>query len=134
MGTDLQALPDALRDQVNLWLERYGEKEHIEALTRLVACSEFAGSVILREKAWFLDNVTNFSQPPALGARGSLVPDDATPEQAKALLRRFRNRFMLQVIWREVFELADLDETLSSLSRLADHMLDAATRYDEHPL
>ena len=123
-----------LAELVEVWLERYDDERHVEALRRLVACSEFAGNVVLRDKDWFFDNVQSFSEPPDLAALASLVPDHADAAQIKALLRRFRNRFLLHVIWREVFGLADLDETLASLSNLADHMLDVAVRCAERAM
>ena len=46
----------------------------------------------------------------------------------KSALRRFRNRALLRILWREIFGLADLDETLAQLTRLADLMLDVAAR------
>jgi glutamate-ammonia-ligase adenylyltransferase len=134
MEAALNSIPQALREPVKLWLERYGEEAHVETLAKLVACSEFAGAVVLREKDWFLDNVERFSEPPEARAIDTLVTEDTTPEQAQALLRRFRNRYMLHVVWREIFALADLDETLASLSLLADRMLDVATRCAERAL
>jgi glutamate-ammonia-ligase adenylyltransferase len=41
---------------------------------------------------------------------------------------------MLHVLWREIFALANLDETLNSLSSLADRLLDAASRYSSKVL
>jgi glutamate-ammonia-ligase adenylyltransferase len=134
MGKDLQTVPEALREKVERWLERYGEVAHAGDLSDLVACSEFAGSVVLRDKDWFLENVPGFSEPPDPRALDSLLPNGASAEQAKPLLRRFRNRYLLHVIWREVFGLADLDETLESLSSLADHMLETATDIAERAL
>ncbi|HSG97235.1 MAG TPA: hypothetical protein VLA11_04530, partial [Woeseiaceae bacterium] len=90
MGKDLQTVPEALREKVERWLERYGEVAHAGDLSDLVACSEFAGSVVLRDKDWFLENVSTFSKPPNVQALDSQLPDDARPEQAKPLLRRFR--------------------------------------------
>ena len=123
-----------LAELVEVWLERYDDERHVEALRRLVACSEFAGNVVLRDKDWFFENVQSFSEPPDLAALASLVPDHADAAQIKALLRRFRNRFLLHVIWREVFGLANLDETLASLSNLADGMLDVAVRCAERAM
>ena len=134
MGKDLRTLPESLREQTERWLERYGDAAHAGELSHLVACSEFAGGVVLRDQGWFLENVSTFSEPPDIRALDSLLPDAATPEQAKPLLRRFRNRYLLHVIWREVFSLADLDETLGSLSSLADRMLDIATVIAERAL
>ena len=127
MGEDMAPLPEALRQQVDRWLEEFGPTEHQEALRRIVACSEFAASTILRERDWFLSHVERFGEPPALGAPGEPVESDAAVEAMKASLRRHRNRFMLHVLWREVFGLADLDETLGALSDLADQVLATAT-------
>ena len=123
-------LPAELRSSVELWLERYGETDHVDELSRLVTCSEFAGTVVLREKDWFLKNVTTFDTAPDASRLNELVgADDIQPQ-----LRRFRNRYMLHVLWREVFGLAELDETLESLSMLADRMLDVAARHAEQSL
>jgi glutamate-ammonia-ligase adenylyltransferase len=129
----VDTLPEALRESVKLWLERYGDKAHADALARLVACSEFAGMVVLREKEWFLENVANFEHAPEAQLLETFVADvaasDASVQNIQSQLRRFRNRYMLHVLWREVFALADLDETLNSLSSLADRLLDAACQY-----
>jgi glutamine synthetase adenylyltransferase len=117
MDSDPSSLPDALREPVDHWLERYGEQPHVDALRRLVACSEFAGTLVLRDRSWFLDNVASFDQPPDAGGLESLVEAVDDVESVKRILRRYRNRFMLHVLWREVFGLASLDETLQSLLR-----------------
>jgi len=130
MGTAVAKLPAELQSSVELWLERFGETEHSDALTRLVTCSEFAAIVVLRDKQWFLDNVAAFNAPPDTSTLDAFVGDDDIQSQ----LRRFRNRFMVHVLWREIFGLADLDETLVSLSTLADRMLDVATRHAEQYL
>ena len=131
MESVVRTLPAVLRAPVERWFERYEDSTHAEALARLVACSEFAGRVVLRDRAWFADNVASFANPPDVDDLDAALQDGGEP---RAVLRRFRNRFMLQVIWREVFGLADLDETLTSLSDLADRMLDVATRLAEATL
>ena len=115
---------------MELWLERYGETDHIDELSRLVTCSEFAGTVVLREKDWFLKNVATFDTAPD----ASCLDEFAGADDIQSQLRRFRNRYMLHVLWREVFGLAELDETLESLSMLADRMLDVAARHAEQSL
>lgn len=127
METGPATLPQELRSAVDSWLERYGETTHPAELTRLVTCSEFAGAVVLREKDWFQENVTGFDQAPDTSELAAMVGRD----DIKSALRRFRNRYLLHVLWREVFGLADLDETLLSLSTLADCMLDVAARHAE---
>ena len=134
MNAAVASLPEILQEPVAHWLERYAETVHVDALVRLVACSEFAGSVVLREKEWFLANVAAFADAPDATALDALIDPAAGSDEIKSQLRRFRNRFMLHVVWREVFGLADLDETLASLSSLADRMLDVATRVAEQHL
>jgi len=135
MSASLDSLPRILREPVARWLERYGEPISEPGLARLVACSEFAGHVVLREKQWFQDNVAAFDQPPDTQHLETFVADignsSADVAEIQSRLRVFRNRFLLHVLWREVFNLASLDETLASLSLLADRLLDAACRYAE---
>lgn len=131
MGSRFATLPPELQVPVENWLERYDEEEHVDALVRLVGCSEFAGIVVLREKEWFLRNVTTFTEPPDPDSLETFIGNG---DEIQSGLRQFRNRYMLHVLWREVFGLADLDETLSSLSSLADRMLDIATRHAEKSL
>src|SRR5210317_2563992 len=132
MSAVFDTLPEVLREPVEHWFERFGETTKADALARIVACSEFAGTVALREKEWLLENVASFEQAPDPQQLEIFVADvastDADVAEVKSRLRRFRNRYMLHVLWREVFALADLDETLKSLSLLADRLLDAASQ------
>ena len=134
MGDDWASQPAALREQVNTWLERFGPTEHREALQRVVACSEFAAATILRERDWFLGHIESFAEPPEPEPLDRLAGGEASLDEVKSELRRARNRFLLHVLWRELFALTDLDESLRSLSALADRMLDAATRVAEAQL
>ncbi len=135
-------LPPDLQDHVLKWLERLEEqhgavsmaKEHTESLLRVVACSEFAGAVLLREWQWFAEHVDTFSEATDLGAQFGKAAFADDIEALKSELRRFRNRSLLRILWREIFALADLDETLLQLSLLADLMLDVATRHAERSL
>jgi len=128
-------LPEVLRESTERWLERFGEGGPVDDLVRLAACSEFAGAVAIREKEWLVGNVAVFDDAPdpqQLAAFvGDIAASDAGVAEVQSRLRKFRNRYMLHVIWREVFGLASLDETLQSLSLLADRLLDAATQYAE---
>ncbi len=135
MGDEMNTLPAALRTQVEHWFERFGESAVPRAdLARIVACSEFAASTMLRERDWFLGHVADFADPPDLTSLDALASQDLPLDELKSKLRRFRNRYMLHVLWREVFEPADLDETLLSLSALADRMLAVATAHAEREL
>jgi len=137
----IAGLPAKLQPVARLWFERLAEQDAfvpealIASVARLVACSEFAGKVLLRETPWFLENVASFKSPSDSGEIDSFVEaiasSDADAATVKSELRRFRNRYMLRVLWREIQQQADLDETLQQLSELADRLLDAATRYAE---
>ena len=134
MAGTTQTLPPALEEVVGRWLDRYGEREPDHRLERLVACSEFAGAIVLRDKEWFLENVAAFADPPDATLLDAWADTLDDVDEAKKKLRRFRNRFMLHVLWREVFGLADLEETLKSLTALADRSLDIATQVAERAL
>jgi len=140
----IAGLPEGLQPGVTLWCERLAEQgatlpdDLVAPVSRVVACSEFAGKVLLREFRWFIENVKSFSKISDNGGLDDLVAaiaiSDAGVAEVQSQLRRFRNRHLLRVLWREVQQQADLDETLQQLSDLADHLLDAATRYTERQL
>ena len=134
MGEEMTSLPAPLREQVERWLRDFGPTEYQDALRRVVACSEFAAATILRERDWFLSRVGEFEAPPGPVSLDELVGVDAPIDAVKSGMRRYRNRYMLHVLWREIFGLAELDETLGSLSDLADRLLAAATRAAESVL
>ena len=138
------ALPPELQSPVERWFERLDGQhglsdlpaERADALVRLVACSEFGASVVLKNWAWFIDNVDSFGAATnadrELLESAVLAAHDADELQSR--FRQIRHRTLLRILWRELFGLADLDETLEQLSRLADSMLDAATRSAERLL
>lgn len=140
----VDALPQVLRPPVERWFERLDDQhglsklpaEQVEPLTRLVACSEFAGTAVLQNWDWFIDNVASFndSEDASGESLAAIACSDAGMDDVKSRLRRIRHRTLLRVLWREVFGLADLDETLGQLSVFADAALLAATRYAEKTL
>lgn len=148
MGTyadqQLAGLSEDLQSAVKIWFERLADKklklanDLVAPVSRVVACSEFAGNVLLREYSWFKQNVAAFSNKADDSLIDAFVEEIATSnsdsDEIKSRLRRFRNRYLLQILWREVHGLADLDETLQQLSMLAERLLDAATRYAEKDL
>jgi len=132
------SLPVDLQRPVKQWFERLREQHGLsslpgveaEALVRLVACSEFGAQVILQNWQWFVENVASFADAyePAENLPDVVTDGELHIDALKSALRRFRNRTLLRILWREIFGLADLDETLAHLTRLADLMLDVATR------
>ena len=140
----IAGLPEKLQPGVTLWFARLAEQnatlpdDLVAPVSRVVACSEFAGKVLLREFDWFIENVSSFSGVSDDGGLSELVDaiaiSDADFAAVQSQLRRFRNRYLLRALWREVQQQTDLDETLQQLSDLADRLLDAATRYAERQL
>ncbi|MGA8202915.1 MAG: hypothetical protein WB812_00265, partial [Woeseiaceae bacterium] len=139
----VDALPQVLRGVVERWLQRLevaGSSVPMpaETLVRVVGCSEFAAGVLLREWQWFAahaDALDAVPDPESLaGFVDELAASDAAPGHVGERLRRFRNRRLLGVLWREVAGQATVEETLASLSDLADGLLDAAARYAERQM
>ncbi|MGI9237915.1 MAG: bifunctional [glutamate--ammonia ligase]-adenylyl-L-tyrosine phosphorylase/[glutamate--ammonia-ligase] adenylyltransferase [Woeseiaceae bacterium] len=138
----IERLPQELRTPVKMWFERLDEQhdisslsdEHAASLVRLVACSEFAAAVVLRDWPWFAENVASFDVATDIESAfaNSSFSDDV--DDLKSELRRFRNRNMLRILWREIFEFSNLDETLLQLSLMADKALGVATRCAERVL
>ncbi|MDJ0813472.1 MAG: bifunctional [glutamate--ammonia ligase]-adenylyl-L-tyrosine phosphorylase/[glutamate--ammonia-ligase] adenylyltransferase [Woeseiaceae bacterium] len=139
----IAALPRELQEPTALWFERL-DSQHgptplpgaiAAQLVRLVACSEFAAGVVLRDWDWFTRTCLSMSEPPDREALQALVDDIAASDEeidaVKARIRRFRHRWMLTLLWREIGGQAVLEETLDLTSALADALLDAAARYAE---
>jgi len=137
----LRQLPQVLRPAVARWFERLDSEhdakpvaENVESdLVRVLAVSEFAGNTLLREWDTLGDRLVEFGTPTSVAVleqfADEIAASDADFDEIRSRLRRFRHRYMLQVLWREVTGSAELTETLEALSLLADHLLDAATRY-----
>ena len=142
----LDELPEALRPAVARWFERL-EETHGSAelatdvedqLQRVVAVSEFAANVLLRDWEYWQSRLQQLALPPDPEVlnefAGDLAASEAGIDEVKSRLRRFRHRFMLQILWREVAGTAELAETLGALSALADRLLAAAAGYAERQL
>ena len=132
-------LPPLLQPIVRSWFERSHKlrdvqtlpDEFVEPLARFVGYSDFAANTVLKEWNWLTEHVTGFGVPPDRQVLDEFVQGLATGnrpiDEVKQQLRQCRSRFMLHILWREVAGLADLQETLQSLSALADELVDAAS-------
>ena len=139
----IQALPAELRHVASRWFDRLSverpnealEIDAIPALAKLVACSDFAASTLLREWPWFVGLGKAKNAAPDVSGLARFVDQirrsDEDIELVKEQLRRFRHRCMLHILYREITGAATLSETLSSLSDLADGLLDAAAGFSE---
>ena len=142
----LDELPEALRPAVARWFERLEETHgSVELaadvenqLQRVVAVSEFAANVLLRDWDYWQSRLQQLASPPDREVlnefAGDLAASEVGIDEVKSRLRRFRHRYMLQILWREVAGTAELAETLGALSALADRLLAAAAGYAERQL
>lgn len=110
-------------------------REFLAEMTTVVAVSEFAAKTIVGEWPWVLscrDNDMLLRAPDrhelgAFVAEMSKCEDDI--ESAKTRLRRFRNRWLLHVLWRETCGKTSLADTLLALSDLADELIAACANF-----
>ncbi len=143
----MASLPEELSDVVSLWAERL-ESSHprsidkvactqrfMAELTKLVAVSEFAANLIIREWPWIESCCEDdtFRQPPDISTlhafAAEIAASTADVGSIKRRLRQFRDRWLLQVLWRDLSGAAKLSETLQALSDLADEMIAASSIY-----
>ncbi|MES2821029.1 MAG: bifunctional [glutamate--ammonia ligase]-adenylyl-L-tyrosine phosphorylase/[glutamate--ammonia-ligase] adenylyltransferase [Pseudomonadota bacterium] len=121
----VQALPAEARGQV--W-----SAERQAAFERVCAASDFVAEQALREPGAFLTLVDSGEldrplQPGELRAQlAATLAECAEEAQLGALLRRFRNRQQVRIIWRDLTRQADLIQTCHDLSDLADACIDLA--------
>ena len=139
--SEVDKLPLALQEFTRLQLRRidalqdrpFVPEEMLATLVRLLACSEFGGKVFLREVDWFLGQGDLLLRPPDLAGLQTFSEEIAQSsnsiEIVQGEIRRYRNRYFLHLLWREFAATATLNETLHSLSDLADYLLQAAVAY-----
>lgn len=99
-----------------------------QRLAHVRYCSPFAAGLMDRFPQWVqgLDE----HQPP----RPAALDEEIREFGLDAGLRRFRNLQMLRIIWRDLCELASLDETFADLTALAELCLSTAVEYHRRTL
>ena len=141
---EIAALPESLRETATQWFAEFDARhggsvapEILPGLVRLVAVSEFAGRVLLAEWPLMLRD----GLPPADSDAGSLErfvaelkAGEVPPADLKPAFRRFRRRYLVRVLWREIAATTDVEASLEALSALADRLLDAAAACAERML
>jgi glutamate-ammonia-ligase adenylyltransferase len=138
----IHGLPEPLRASLTLWLDRFlaSRPERLEWLAadphrsrnllRLVACSEFAGTVLMRNWEWFATAALEgrLAHPPET-TMSFPVGDGGDADAVMRQLREFRNCKLVHILWRDQVGAASVAETLLSLSELADSLVAAAVRH-----
>jgi len=136
-------LPDELREPVERWLQEIceldescqGQVEALQAqdgaLLRLVASSEFAARVLLRDWHWFIRERGRAKTAAELVADlgSDIDKTDRSLAAVKKALRHFRNRELTRILWRSTSGRDDLWASLRSLSELADSLISASMVY-----
>src|SRR5262245_174065 len=129
---DSQQKLQAAREQApEAWERNLADPRVQASLPRVWACSEFAATICARAPTILCGLVEDGSlferrdaawiaQDSATAVRGD------TDADLMESLRRFRKRHMLRIAWRDIAGWADLDETLSDLSALADACIELA--------
>jgi len=103
------------------WNEAPGASVSVDArLEQVRYCSPFAAGLLDRHPEW-LEGLDAHCPPTAAD-----LAVDISQMGLVAGLRYFRNRQMLRVIWRDLCDLASLNETFADLTSLAEICLAAA--------
>jgi len=140
-------LPPSLHAPVSRWADRLADSGFAVCdlddagspsqtdILRLVAASEFAAGVLLRDWAWFTAARENgdLAKAPATSTAAKLLSDvdvtDSGVLAAKSLLRRYRNRQLLHILVRMIGARDEVWASLAALSALANAMLTASMQY-----
>src|SRR5690606_11798376 len=132
-----ESLLSSLRDLSEPALERFASwpAERREAFDRVCAASNFVSEQASRDPEMLL----GLAEPGLLerslnlGEMRSLLNAELTDcedePQLQRILRRFRNRQQVRIIWRDLTRQAALAETCSDLSDLADTCVDLAYQW-----
>ncbi|MDC8013312.1 bifunctional [glutamate--ammonia ligase]-adenylyl-L-tyrosine phosphorylase/[glutamate--ammonia-ligase] adenylyltransferase [Tahibacter soli] len=114
----------------------YDDAGVAEQLQRVLLASDFAFDCFSRAPALLApDALMLMSDPRQADARAHQL-DAGERDEARqlALLRKFRKREALRLIWRDVNGLDEVADTLAGSTALAETCLEAALRYAESPL
>ncbi len=141
MPAELQAVVSSWTDRLHEHSADLPSEEHdLQVLLHLVATSDFAARVLLREWAWFQAALTSgeLSGLPQEMPLRQFIDDlnfaGADAVAIKSRLRRFRNRRLLHILWRTIEGSGNLQESLASLSSLADCLIEGAVACSDHLL
>lgn len=108
-----------------------GQESRInESFDRILACSDFIAQSCLRQPQQMVDLIQSgalqesYAPEQMQGLLGELLQSVNDENSLQQQLRLFRRRQMVRIAWRDIAGWADLDETLTDLSNLADACVD----------
>jgi len=101
------------------------------SLPKVWACSPFVAKICVQSPALLHDLLNDLLIAPTdyLTVLDDLLLDIKNEAELMQTLRLFRRREMVRIAWRDISCWASLEETLKSLSNLADALLDTALRW-----
>ena len=100
---------------------------------RMLAGSEFFRTLVERQIGW-LEDEADLSQPTIDGLLASVNPQNLYDQDEQGVLkslRILRQRAMLHIVWRSFTSENGLNETLDSMSKLADFVIQSTVSYAE---
>lgn len=151
-----QPLPQTLYDQWQLRLEHFNRRacpelsEWLEAvlsgglqvgdtfsdeLKSVWSCSEFVASTCSANAEMFKalvesgDLVRTYAPKAMYEKLSCIIEDVDSDEGLMQQLRRFRNREMVRIVWRDLTRKARLEETTADMTRLAEACLQCALEF-----
>ena len=107
------------------------KKQIYISLPKIWACSPFVAKYCIQSPALLHDLIDDLLIAPTdySIALDDLLINIKDETELMQTLRLFRHREMVRIVWRDIAGWADLEETLQSLSNLADSLLDTALRW-----
>lgn len=143
----LSQIPDKLRDHAKLCHQQFQQlikehnisiklnKEEYSQILRVLCCSDFILQTINKQTEWFFTSLKTrlFNQIPReenlQQCASQLFTSSHNLISLSEQLRKFRNQQLCQIAWRDITGDADLCETLSSLSQLAEICIKFSLRW-----
>ncbi len=149
MLAGIEALPHLLAPEVrSRWQTLCAERPELaeklatvaqiaQTLPRVWGASDFVSDLCVRNPALLeelVDSNELLAGPPAADWPASRLGLEQDEAGMMATLRRYRQRCMLHIAWRDLAGWAGLDETLASLSALADTCVRTALAFSARQL
>ncbi|OMH28005.1 bifunctional [glutamate--ammonia ligase]-adenylyl-L-tyrosine phosphorylase/[glutamate--ammonia-ligase] adenylyltransferase [Motiliproteus sp. MSK22-1] len=146
-GPVLDSIPSSLKDAVERHWQNFVEAADEKVLNQLNnqpvtfwqqlshvwACSDFVAGQCTLHPLWLTGLLDDLQQSYAPGhlhlSLRQQLSETETELQLHSQLRKFRNREMIRIIWRDLNREAPLEETTRDLSELADACTDQALQW-----
>ena len=140
VSAHIDRLPDGLRQQTHLYLQRFSEKfdqqgidlqahpDFISSIAKVFSCSQFVSESCIKNPDLMIDliNTGRLYSPDAGEDFQVLLRNQLEKNDLPVVLRKFRNREMVRIAWRDLAGWAKLDETLADVSALAETCIQCA--------